>query len=36
MLNRNYYLIPASKSYAVASEKEYLINDGLLSKAWEM
>lgn len=36
MLCRNYYLIPNSKSYAVASEKEYLINDGLLSKAWEM
>ena len=36
MLNRNYYLIPGSKSYAVASEKEYLTNDGLLSKAWQM
>jgi hypothetical protein len=36
MLNRNFYLIPRSKSYAFASEKEYLINDGLLTKAWDM
>lgn len=36
MLCRNYFLIEGSKSYAVASEKEYLMNDGLLSKAWEM
>ena len=36
MLNRNFYLIPQSKSYAFASEKEYLIADGLLTKAWDM
>lgn len=34
MLNRNYHLIPRSVSYAIASEKEYLIRDGILSKAW--
>jgi len=36
MCNRNYYLIPGSKSYVFADEKEYLISDGLLTKAWEM
>lgn len=36
MLNRNFYLIPRSKSYAFASEKEYLISDGLLTKTWDM
>lgn len=36
MLDRNFYLIPRSKSYAFASEKEYLISDGLLTKAWDM
>lgn len=36
MLNRNYFLIPNSKSYAIASEKEFLIKDGVLTKAWEM
>lgn len=35
MLCRNYFLIPESKSYAVASENEYLTKDGLLTKAWE-
>lgn len=35
MLCRNYFLIPESKSYAVASEMEFLLKDGLLSKAWE-
>ena len=35
MLARNYFLIPNSRSYAFAAEKEYLIRDGLLSKAWE-
>lgn len=34
MLNRNYFLIPYSKSYAVAYEKEYLVKDGILTKAW--
>lgn len=35
MLCRNYFLIPGSKSYAVASENEYLVKDGLLTKAFE-
>ena len=35
MLCRNYYLIPESRSMAVASEAEFLIRDGLLTKAWE-
>jgi len=35
MLCRNYFLISESKSYAIASEMEYLTKDGLLSKAWE-
>jgi len=34
MLDRNYHLIPGSKSYAIAFEKEFLIKDGLLTKAW--
>jgi len=36
MLDRNYYLIPGSKSYVFADDKAYLIEDGLLTKAWEM
>lgn len=36
MLLRNYFCIPGSKSYAIASELEFLTKDGLLSKAWEM
>lgn len=36
MLVRNYYLFPESRSYAIASENEYLIKDGLLTKAWEL
>lgn len=36
MLDRNFYLFPDSKSYAIASEKEYLIKDGLLTKAWDL
>ena len=36
MLCRNYYCLPKSKSYAVASEMEFLTKDGLISKAWEM
>lgn len=35
MLLRNFFLIPGSKSYAVAFEKEYLTSDGLLTKAWD-
>jgi len=34
MLCRNYFLIKESISYAVASEMEFLLKDGLLSKAW--
>jgi hypothetical protein len=36
MLCRNFYLIPQSKSYAIASENEYLSKDGLLTKAWDL
>lgn len=35
MLCRNYYLIPGSRSYAIASETEFLTKDGLLTKAGE-
>ena len=35
MLDRNYYLIPDSKGYAIAAETEYLVRDGLLTKAWD-
>jgi len=35
MLCRNFYLIPDSKSYALASETEFLIRDGILTKAWD-
>lgn len=36
MLNRNYFLIPNSKSYAIAPGSEYLTRDGILSKAWDI
>jgi hypothetical protein len=36
MLCRNFYCIPRSKSYAIASEMEFLTKDGLLTKAWDM
>lgn len=35
MLCRNYYLIPNSKSYVYASNKQYLTDDGVLTKAWD-
>jgi hypothetical protein len=35
MLCRNFYLIPNSRSYAIASEAEFLIRDGVLTKAWD-
>lgn len=35
MMCRNYYLIPNSKSYVYASNKQYLTDDGILTKAWE-
>ena len=36
MLCRNFFLIPDSKSYAIASENEFLIKDGVLTKAWDI
>ena len=36
MLARNYFLIRNSKNFVFAGQKEYLIGDGLLSKAWEI
>ena len=35
MACRNYYLIPSSKTYIYASNKQYLTEDGILTKAWE-
>lgn len=35
MLCRNYYLVPNSKSYVYASNKQYLTDDGVLTKAWD-
>ncbi len=35
MLVRNYYFIRGSKGFALASEAEYLVKDGILSKAWD-
>jgi len=35
MLIRNYYFIKGSRGFALASEAEYLIKDGILSKAWD-
>ena len=34
MLCRNYYLIPNSASYVYCSNKQYLTEDGILTKAW--
>ena len=36
MLARNYFHLRNSKNYVFAGQKEYLIGDGLLSKAWEI
>ena len=36
MLIRNYFLIPKSVNAALAAENEFLIKDGLLTKAWDM
>jgi len=36
MCDRNYYLIPGSKSYCFADDKDYLIEDGIITKAWDM
>jgi hypothetical protein len=36
MMNRNYHLLPATKSYAFADDKEYLTEEGILSKTWDI
>jgi len=36
MLARNYFFVRNSKNYVFAGQKEYIIGDGLLSKAWEI
>ena len=33
-MNRNYFLIKKSVCYAIASDKEFLLKDGLLTKTW--
>ena len=35
MMCRNFFLIPNSKSYVYASDKQYLTEDGNLTKAWD-
>jgi len=35
MCCRNFYLIPDSKSYVYAANKQYLTDDGILTKAWD-
>ena len=35
MLARNYFFVRNSKNFVFAAQKEYLIGDGLLSKAWD-
>jgi len=35
MDGRNAHLFPESKSYSMASEKEYLTKDGIITKAWD-
>lgn len=35
MLCRNFFLLPGSKSYVYASNKQYLTDDGILTKAWD-
>lgn len=35
MLCRNFFLVPESKSYVYASNKQYLTDDGILTKAWD-
>lgn len=36
MLTRNYYCLPGSRSYAIAAEKDFLLKDGVLSKAHDI
>lgn len=35
MACRNFYLIPHSKTFIYASNKQYLTDDGILTKAWD-
>lgn len=35
MLCRNFFLIPSSKSYVYAANKQYLTEDGILTKSWD-
>lgn len=35
MACRNYYLIPNSKTFVYAGNKQYLTEDGILTKAWD-
>lgn len=35
MACRNFFLIPESKTYIYASNKQYLTDDGILTKAWD-
>jgi len=35
-LTNNYYHYKNSKSYAIASEGDYLVGDGILNKAWDV
>ena len=35
MACRNYYLIPNSKTFVYAANKQYLTEDGILTKAWD-
>lgn len=35
MACRNYYLVPYSKTFVYASNKQYLTDDGILTKAWD-
>lgn len=36
MFARNYFFFEKSRSYAMASETEFLIKDGILNKAWDV
>ncbi|NPV12687.1 MAG: hypothetical protein HPY57_12950 [Ignavibacteria bacterium] len=36
MCNRNYFLIKNSKSFVVTSKSNYMFEDGILAKAWDM
>ena len=36
MCDRNYFLIPRSKSYVYAYDSQFLTKDGILNKAWDI